>query len=351
MDAAALEAQARAVLSPMAYDYYAGGADDEVTLRDNEASWRRIRLLPKVLRDVSKVDPAISLLGLDMAAPILIAPMALQRMAHDEGEAAMARGAAATGTVMVASTMATVSLEDIATAAPDTPRWFQLYVQRDRDLTASLLKRAAAAGYTGIVLTVDLPVVARRRRDEANQLSLPDGMRVENLQVGLDHGAGSALAEYSNAAFDTSTTADDIAWVAEVSGLPVVVKGVLRADDAVRCADAGAAAVIVSNHGGRQLDGAIAGADALPAVAAAIDGRVPLLVDGGIRSGVDVVRAIALGASAVLVGRPFLWGLAVDGADGVAGVMAELVDETVRAMTLCGASTVDDIAGDLIGGT
>ena len=348
MDVDALEARARVVLNPMAYDYYVSGADDEITVHDNRTAWQRVRLLPRVLRDVSAVDTSTTVLGTPMAAPILIAPTAAQRLAHDEGERAMARGAAATDTVMVVSTMATTTVEDVAAAAPGATRWFQLYVQRDRAFTTALLERVANIGYAAVVLTVDLPVLGRRRRDEINRFEFPEGITMANLEIGLESAGGSALAEHANAAFAAGLVADDIGWVADVTGLPVLVKGVLRADDAVRCVDAGAAGVVVSNHGGRQLDGAVATADALPAVVDAIAGKVPVLVDGGIRGGYDVLKAIALGASAVLVGRPFLWGLAVGGSDGVSAVMAELIAEFERAMALCGSRSVDEIDAGLI---
>lgn len=348
MDTASLEASAKAILDPAHYDYFAGGSDDEVTLAANPEAWRRIRLLPHVLRDVSAVTSSVEVLGTPMSAPILIAPMAVQKLAHPDGESAMAQAAAKTGTVMVVSTMATVSLEDVAASAPNSPRWFQLYYQRDRDVTGDLLRRAQAAGYRAIVLTVDVPVLSRRRRDEAHQFDLPEGMRVENLATALHASEGSALAEYTNASFKAALTEKDIDWISSTAGLPVLVKGVLRADDALRAVDAGAAGVIVSNHGGRQLDGAITSAAALPAVAKAVAGRVPVLVDGGIRGGYDVVKAIALGASAVLVGRPLLWGLTVGGAEGAAGVMTELIDEVVRTMTLCGVTSIDQIDGDLL---
>jgi 4-hydroxymandelate oxidase len=348
MDVSALEARARRVLDPVAYDYFAAGADDGATLRDNEEAWRRMRLLPRVLRDVSQVGTGSSLLGTAMSAPILVAPMAVQRLAHDDGEAAMARAAAATGTIMVVSTMSTVTLEDVAAAAPDAPRWFQVYVHRDRGITTDVVGRAVAAGFEALVLTVDLPVVGRRRKDEINRFDLPAGMTVANLEVSLGAAHGSGLAEYSDAAFDRSLTFDDIGWLADLSGLPVVVKGVLRADDAVACVDAGAAAVIVSNHGGRQLDGAVASADALAPVVDALAGRAPALVDGGIRGGYDVLRALALGAAAVLVGRPLLWGLAVGGEDGAAEVMRELVSELERAMALCGATGLADLDRSLL---
>ncbi len=332
----------------MAYDYYAGGADDEVTLRANEAAWRGIFLLPHVLRDVSHIDCRTTLLGSELAAPILVAPMAAQRLAHPEGEAAMARAAAASGSLMVVSTMATVTLEEIAAAAPQAPRWFQFYCHRDRGLSVDLLRRARDAGYQAVVLTVDLPVLGRRRRDEINSFALPDDIGMVNIAATLQSREGSALAAYSNAAFDPALTPDDLGWIAEAAGLPVLVKGVLRPDDAVAAVEAGAAGVIVSNHGGRQLDGSVATARALPAVVAAVAGLAPVLVDGGIRGGYDVIKAIAMGAAAVLVGRPILWGLAVDGAAGAAAVIDELVSELRLAMALCGTATLAAIEPDLV---
>jgi 4-hydroxymandelate oxidase len=335
-------------MAASAYDYVAGGAEDELTLAENVTAWKRVHLLPHVLRDVSKVDHGTSLLGADMTSPILIAPMATQRLAHDEGEKAMARGAARTGTVMVVSTMATVTLEDVAAAAPGGVRWFQFYVHRDRDLSADLVHRAEAAGYDAVVLTVDVPVLSNRRREAEHHFELPDGLTVANLDTSLESTHGSGLAEYTNAAFDPALTPDDIGWIKSLVALPVLVKGVLRADDAERAVEAGADAVIVSNHGGRQLDGAVPTADALPVVVDAVGERAPVLVDGGIRSGTDVVRALALGASAVLVGRPFYWALAAGGEQGVAELLEELHTELATAMALCGVRDLGEIDSTLI---
>lgn len=348
MDVKALEARARQALSRSAYDYFAGGADDELTVADNEAAWRRVRLLPHVLRDVSSVTTTTELLGTPMSAPILIAPLAAQSLADDEGERATARAAARSDTIMVVSTMATVSLEDVAAAAPDSPRWFQIYVHRDRDLSEDLLRRAGVAGYEAVVLTVDVPVISRRRRDEVNRFELPEGMEMANLKASFESLHGSALAEYTESAFDPSLTPDDIGWIKSVVDLPVVVKGVLRPDDALLAVAAGADAIVVSNHGGRQMDGAVATADALPDVVDAVGDGVPVLVDGGIRGGHDVLRALAMGASAVLVGRPVLWGLAIGGEQGVADVLEELQTELTRAMALCGLASLDLVDRSLV---
>ena len=341
-----LEARAREVLDPAAFDYISGGADDELTLTDNAQAWDRWRFRPRVLRDVSGVDLSTTVLGHPVTTPILLAPTAYHRLAHPEGECATARAAAATGAAMIVSTMASVPLEDVSAAAPGALLWFQLYVHVDRAVTVSLVRRAEAAGYQALVVTVDTPVLGRRRRDGEGGFSLPPGVQAANLVAsGVDH---TNLAHYASSSFDPSLTPEAISWLCAQTRLPVVVKGVLRGDDAATCIDAGAAAIIVSNHGGRQLDGAIATADALPDVVAEVAGRGEVYVDGGIRRGTDVLRALALGARAVLLGRSAVWGLALGGADGVRAVMAEFADETVRAFTLAGAASCADVTADLL---
>lgn len=347
-----LEARAREFLAPGAYDYYVSGADDERTLSENLTAWQALRLRPRVLRDVSAVSTATRILGRPVTAPLLVAPTAYQRLAHPDGEEATARGAADFGTVMVVSTFANTSMEDVAAAAPDADRWFQLYVHTDRGLTAELVARAAASGYRAIVLTVDLPVLGYRRRDERGNFALPAGIVKANLGE-LPHpvevaAAGSALRAYADHAVDAALTFDDLEWLRGLEDLPLVVKGVLRGDDAAACVAAGADAVVVSNHGGRQLDGAIPTAQALPEVVRAVGEHAEVYVDGGIRRGADVIRALALGARAVLLGRPVLWGLAVDGADGVRGVLENYRVELERAMALCGTPTLADITPDLL---
>jgi 4-hydroxymandelate oxidase len=353
VDCDALEASAREQLTQLAYDYYAGGADDEITLAENVAAWRRIRLRPRVLRDVSTIDTATTVLGTAVTAPVLVAPTAYQRLAHDDGERATARGTAAAGTVLIVSTLATTRLEDVATAAPDGARWMQMYLQRDRGASAELVARAVAADYRALVLTVDLPVAGLRRRDERNGFTLPPGLSLANL--GITHPdmplGGSALAAHVRQDFTAAITFDDIGWLAEISGLPVVVKGVLRGDDAAAAVAAGAAAVVVSNHGGRQLDGAIATAEALPEVLDAVGDRAEVYVDGGIRGGTDVLKALAAGARAVLLGRPVIWGLATGGGPGVQAVLDGFVDELARAMALCGAADIAALTADLLAPT
>jgi len=339
-----LELEARERLPAMVFDYYAGGAGDELTLEENRAAFDRWLLRPRMLRGISEPDVSTTVLGQAVASPILIAPTAFQAMAHPDGELAMARAAARAGTVMVLSTIATYSIEDVAAAAPGSPRWFQLYIHRDRELTARLVRRADAAGYGAIVLTVDAPYLGRRYRDERNAFALPPGVRLANLaDIPLPASEGSSLFAYFAAQLDPSITWEDIAWLRDLSSLPVLVKGVLTGEDAALAIDAGADGLIVSNHGGRQLDGVPAAVDALPEVVDAVRGRAEVLMDGGVRRGTDVVKALALGARAVLVGRPCLWGLAVGGEEGASTVLRILAEELRLAMALAGVARADAV--------
>lgn len=325
--------QARARLPEPTYDYFAGGAGDEQTLRENEEAWRHVWLRPRQLLGLDAADPAVELLGTRMAAPIVLAPAAAHGLLHPEGELAVARAAAAAGLVMCLSTRATTDLADLAAATP-APKWFQLYMDRDRSRVRELLERVAAHGYELIVMTIDFPVAGRRERELRHpELPFPPGVSLA-IQLGDEPGAAKPSVGGWHA-----PTWDDVAWVREASGLPVVLKGVLTAEDAELAHDAGAGAVVVSNHGARQLDGVVPTAVALPEVAAALAGRLPVLVDGGVRSGTDVVRALALGADAVLVGRPYLWGLAAGGEAGVLAALAALVEDTARSLALVGAAS------------
>jgi 4-hydroxymandelate oxidase len=352
VDLDALEAAAQASLGTAGYDYYAGGAETETTLRENVSAWDRWRLRPHVLRDVSTVATATSLLGTEVATPIGIAPAAYQQLAHPDGEAAMARGAARAGALMTVSTLATVSLEDVAAAAPDAPRWFQLYVFADRGFAGELVDRAVAAGYRALVLTVDTPALGRRWRDERNGFSLRDGMRMANVPFGMpqdvDAGRGSGLAALF-ADHDRGMTFDDLGWLRDRAGdVPIVLKGVLRGDDARAAVDAGVAGVWVSNHGGRQLDRTVPTAAALGEVADAVGDDAEVYVDGGVRRGVDVLTGLALGARAVFVARPALWGLATGGEAGVREVLDGLTDELAHAATLAGVADVRNVPRDLV---
>ncbi len=342
------ERDAATHLEPMVHGYYAGGADDEETLRENRAAFGRIRLLPRVLRPVAERSTATSLLGAPVDTPLMVAPMAFQRLAHPEGELATARGAGASGALMVTSTLATTSLEEIAGVATG-PLWFQLYVYRDREVTRRLVERAAEAGYRALVLTVDTPILGNREREIRSGFRIPEHLSLGNLEEeGHERLPGrqgaSGLALYAHRLLDPELTWKDVEWLRSISGLPVVVKGVVHPEDARLAVEAGAAGIVVSNHGGRQLDGAIATLDALPGVAAAaLPHGVEVYVDGGVRRGVDVLRAMALGAHAVLVGRPVLWGLSLEGADGVAAILGTLTRELSRAMALCGVTTLEQL--------
>lgn len=337
------EAAARARLSSMAYDYYRSGADEEHTLRRNRDAFAAYEIWYRALVDVATPRLTTSVLGDDVAFPILIAPTAYHALAHVEGERATARAAAAVGTLYCASTLATTSLEDVARAAEGAPRWFQLYVHKDREFSARLVARAKAAGYRAIVVTVDTPVLGRRCADVRNGFCLPEGLSMQNLLEAippdLREGVGSELARFVASRHDPSLSWSDLEEVARwASPLPVVVKGVARADDARRALDHGARAVWVSNHGGRQLDYAPATLDMLPEVVAAVGERAEIYFDGGVRSGTHAFIALGLGARAVFVGRPALWGLATAGAEGVVAVMDLLRDELTRAMQLAGCA-------------
>ena len=345
------EAAARRVLPRMAYDYYASGSDDELTLADNRAAFGRLRLVHRVLRDLSGRTLATTVLGRNVALPIVVAPTAFQKMAHPEGEIATARAVAAAGTLMMLSTLSTCAVEEVC--ATGAPVWLQLYVYRDRGATRALVERAAAAGCTAIVLTVDAVLWGRRERDVRNRFQLPPGLSVENLcgtAMGSlpDVPSGSSLGAYVASLFDPSLSWKDLEWLASIAPLPVVVKGIAHPDDARLAVEHGAAAVVVSNHGGRQLDTAVATLDALPGVVDAVDGRLEVLVDGGIRRGTDVVKALALGARAVGIGRPVLWGLAVDGQAGVERVLGLLREELDVALGLCGCRSPAEASRDLV---
>jgi len=334
-----LEIAARHRMDPVLYDYFAGGADDELTARANETVLVGLRLLPRVLRAGGAPRLDLTLLGTPASLPVLLAPTAFHRLVHRDGEAATARAAAAAGAIMIVSMASTVAIEDVAAAGGAL--WFQLYVQSDRGFTESIVRRAEAAGCRALVVTVDSPVFGRHIRDLRNDFTdLPPGMRCENLRD--DEGRVRDIE------FAAGLGWPDVEWLRSVTTLPVVLKGVLHPADARLAVEHGAAAVMVSNHGGRQLDTAATTIDALPAVADAVAGRVPVLLDGGVRRGTDVVKACALGAAAVAVGRPVVWGLAVDGEAGVGWVLATLRAELSRALALCGADTVADLTPDLV---
>ncbi|GMV09383.1 MAG: alpha-hydroxy-acid oxidizing enzyme [Gemmatimonadota bacterium] len=350
-----VEARAAARMDAAAWGYYAGGANDEVTLRENRAAWERLALRYRTMVDVTTRRLATTVLGETIDFPVMVAPTAMQKLAHPEGELAMARAAQACGSLMVVSTTATTALEEVRAAAAG-PMWFQLYIYQDRGATRVLLERARDAGYSAIVITVDAPMLGWRERDLTSGFTLPPHLTIANaVAAGSGHarlphgdGEGSALARHLQALHDAALTPRDIEWAHDVTGLPVVVKGIVRGDDAVRALGHGAAGIIVSNHGGRQLDTAIATARALPEVVEAVAGRGEVYVDGGIRRGTDIVKAVALGARAVLVGRPPLWGLAAGGEPGVVEVLQHLRLEFDLAMSLSGATSVAELTRDLV---
>jgi isopentenyl diphosphate isomerase/L-lactate dehydrogenase-like FMN-dependent dehydrogenase len=334
---------ARERLEPGAYDYIAGGAGDEHSLRANASAFARWELRPRVLVDVGTVSTATTVLGTDVALPVLVAPTAFQRLADREGELAMARAAAAAGTVMALSTLSSTTPAELSAAAPGAPQWFQLYWSRDRGFTQELVEAAAGAGFGALMLTVDLPVAGRRERDLRAGFALPEDLPLPNLPTALRReGFHAALHE----AVDDTLTWRDLEWLRSLCALPLVLKGILTAEDALLAAEHGAAAVVVSNHGGRQLDGVPATLDVLPEVVEAVGERVEVLLDGGIRRGIDVLKALALGARATLSGRAVLWGLAAGGEAGATRVLALLRDEIELGLKLLGCPSPADVTHD-----
>jgi 4-hydroxymandelate oxidase len=346
------EALARGKLTSMAYDYYASGAHDEITLRENHDAYDRIRLRYRVLRDISRRATATTVLGHPLRMPVIVAPTAFHKLAHPDGEVATVRATGNAGTLMILSTLSTTSIEDVMAAATG-PVWFQLYVYKDRAATEALVRRAEAAGCSALVLTVDAQIWGRRERDVRNRFQLPPGLSVKNLTPSgkeeFPEAQGSGLAAYVASLFDQTLAWRDVEWLCGLTTLPVLLKGIVHPEDARLAVEHGAAGIIVSNHGGRQLDTAPATIEALPDIIEAVDGRIEVLIDGGIRRGTDVIKALAYGAKAVAVGRPVLWGLAAGGQSGVERVLELLRFEVDLAMGLCGCASVGEIDRSLIG--
>lgn len=333
------EPYARERMTEQAWAYIAGGAADEVTLRDNSAAFQRLTLRPRVLQDLSGGNTRLSLFGQSFLHPIMLAPVAFQALAHPEAEMATVLGASAMQAGMVVSTQATTLLEDVAATAT-APLWFQLYIQPDRDFTRDLVLRAERAGYQAIVVTVDAPVNGLRNREQRSGFAFPAGVEAVNLRgmraLPPQRGEAGSQILLGSHLLDAAPTWQDLAWLRSLTKLPVLVKGIVTTEDAARAVTEGIDGIIVSNHGGRTLDGLPATLDALPGVVAAVEGRVPVLMDGGIRRGGDVFKALALGARAVLVGRPYIYGLAAAGATGVSHVLYLLRAELEVTMTLAG---------------
>src|SRR5215813_12770660 len=344
-----LESQARQRLDPAIYDFFAGGADDELTLRANEAAFYGIQLLPRVLRGRGEPKLDVTLLGVRASMPVLIAPTAFHRLAHPQGENATARAAARAGTIMIASMAATVGIEEIAAAAravatAEPSLWFQLFLQPDLGFTTSVIRRAEAAGCTALVVSADSPSLGRRERDLRNRfLDLPPGLSCENMRDPANR-TGPARS----IVFSPQLSWEHIGWLRKTTPLKIAVKGLMHPADARIAVAEGVDGIIISNHGGRQLDSVPAAIELLPEIAETVDGKIPLLVDGGIRRGTDVVKALALGASAVAIGRPVLWGLAVAGEDGVSLVLEMLRSELLRTLVFCGCGAPRDVTRDLV---
>lgn len=348
------EARAAQVLERGPFDYIAGGAGAESTMRANRDAFESWRLRPRMLMGTAQRDPSISVLGTRSPSPFLLAPIGVQTIAHPEGELAVARAAAATGVPLVVSTASSIAMETIAEAMGEAPRWFQLYWVNDREIVVSLIQRAEASGHAILVLTVDTLTLGWRERDLRNRyLPFLDGEGIaqfssdpvfrSRLSTPPDEDPRAAAAAMVGMFSNLSLTWKDLEWLRQRSRLPILAKGILRADDARRAIDTGLQGVIVSNHGGRQVDGAVAALDALPEVRSALDDKAVVMMDSGIRRGADVIKAIALGADAVLLGRPYMYGLAVGGQAGVEQVIRMLMAEIDLTMALAGARTVRDV--------
>lgn len=345
------QAIAKEKLPKMVYDYYASGAEDQWTLQENRNAFSKILFRPRILIDVSKIDITTTFLGFNISMPIMIAPTAMQKMAHPEGEYATARAASAADTIMTLSSWATSSVEEVASTGSGI-RFFQLYVLKDRNVVAQLVRRAERAGFKAIALTVDTPRLGRREADIKNRFTMPPHLTLKNFE-GLDLGKidktdDSGLASYVSSQMDQSLNWKDVEWLQTITHLPILVKGVLTAEDARLSVQAGAAGIIVSNHGARQLDYVPATIMALEEVVKAAQGRVPVFLDGGVRRGTDVFKALALGASGVFIGRPVLFALAAHGEPGVHKVLQMLRDEFELTMALSGCRSLKDITRDHI---
>ncbi|KAK9074130.1 hypothetical protein SSX86_006727 [Deinandra increscens subsp. villosa] len=345
------QAIAKEKLPKQAYDYYASGAEDEWTLEENRNAFSRILFRPRILIDVSKIDMTTTILGFKISMPIMVAPTAFQKMAHPEGEYATARAASAAGTIMTLSSWATSSVEEVASTGPGI-RFFQLYVYKDRNVVAQLVRRAEKAGFKAIALTVDTPRLGRREADIKNRFTLPPYLTLKNfegLNLGkMDEANDSGLASYVAGQIDRTLSWKDVKWLQTITKMPILVKGVITAEDTRIAIQAGAQGIIVSNHGARQLDYVPATIMALEEVVKAAQGRIPVFLDGGVRRGTDVFKALALGASGIFIGRPVVFSLAAEGEAGVRNVLQMLRDEFELTMALSGCTTLREITRDHI---
>jgi (S)-2-hydroxy-acid oxidase len=389
------EAYAAATLPKNAFDYYSSGANDMITLRENRsvflclrfdgkgfffflnmsvsvlacdelisslalfhfahlsAAFNRLRMRPRILRDVSQTNITTTILGDEVSMPILLSPTAMQQMAHPEGERATARAAAGAGTLMTLSSWSTIALEEVMDAAPQGLKWFQLYVYKDRDVTLDLIKRAEKAGYKALAITVDTPVLGRREADLRNSFKLPSHLTMGNFaKASGAHNKGTTqqggLAKYVASLIDKTLNWEDIVWVRSHTTMKIVVKGVMTAEDAKKAVENGVDGILVSNHGARQLDTVPATIEMLPEIVEVVKGRCEVYLDGGVCRGTDALKALALGARAVLIGRPYVWGLAHNGEAGVKHVLQLLRDELIMALQLCGCTRLSDIKPEMV---
>jgi len=333
------------------FDYYSGGANDEITLKENCEAFKRIFLKYRILVDVSKRDLSTEVLGQKISMPVIVAPTAFHKIAHPDGESATAKASGNAGTIMILSTLSNTSIEDVVKASTGSV-WFQLYVFRDREITKELIRKAEAAGVKAIVLTVDTPLLGQREKDMRNKFDLPNGLEIANLafvsKTNLIVNNDSGLAGYVKENLDPSLSWKDIDWLRSVTSLPVILKGIACKEDALIAVDHNVDGIVVSNHGGRQLDTCCAAIDVLPEISDAVKGNTEIFMDGGIRRGTDILKAVALGAKAVLTGRPVLWGLTYNGCNGVTDVLNIFKKEFDLAMALCGCTNVNSISKELI---
>lgn len=346
------EKSASEKLHKTAFDYYCSGAHDEITLKENREAYNKIKVHYKVLVDVSKRDSSTEIFGEKISFPLIVAPTAFHKMAHEDGECATAQAAAKAGTIMCLSTLSNSKVEDVSKNC-NSNFWFQLYVFREKSVTEKLVRRVEQAGAKALVVTVDAPLLGTRERDVKNKFQLPQGLSVINLMPDgkeelPDDKPDSGLSLYFNEMLDQSLNWKDIEWLSSITKLPVLLKGIVRPDDALKAIDYGAKGIVVSNHGGRQLDTSPATIEVLPSIAESVDNKIEVMIDGGIRRGTDILKAVALGAKAVLIGRPVLWGLACNGRDGVYSVLELLKKEFDLAMALSGCPSVKDIQRDLV---
>ncbi|KAH8394715.1 hypothetical protein KR222_002420 [Zaprionus bogoriensis] len=347
------EKRARAKMEKHALDYYKNGAGEQVTVSLNHEAYKRLRLRPRFLRDVSRLDVSCDILGEHLGWPLGIAPSAMQKLAHPDGEIGMARAAGKAGSIYILSTLSTTSLEDLAAAAPDTCKWFQLYIYKERSVTEQLVRRAERANFKALVVTIDTPINGDRRADARNKFCLPPHLCLANFQGEMAQGivcsrGGSGLNEYVASHYDPSITWKDIKWLQQLTQLPIILKGILTAEDAELAREFGCSGIIVSNHGGRQLDTAPATIEVLPEIVAAVGKDLLVMLDGGIMQGNDIFKALALGAKTVFIGRPALWGLATDGQDGVEQLLTVIRDDFETTMRLTGCASLADIQPSMV---